>query len=170
MPDEPESSDADAMSDSSLSDACDVIQGKAKGRAPTRKTESKSRTQPRHLSDAHHIYLASCPGCIPDGLGVVLRDGNPEHDNTMWGTMGKEFYHSPLSNIVYVSHTAVAAMEHETPQGSGYTDVNSQCLYSILPRGFPMNPHSVVRAVHFVCTSKESGQDHVEGFKLLEEF
>jgi hypothetical protein len=152
MPDEPKSSDANVMSNSSLSDASDVIQGKA----PMRKTKSKSGTQPRHFSDAHCIYLASHTGCIPDGLSVVLRDGNPECDNTMWGTMGKEFYHSPLSNIVYVGRMAVTAMEHETTQGSGYTDVNSQHLYSILPQGFPMNPQC-----HKGCTLRM----HLQGVR-----
>jgi hypothetical protein len=118
MPDEPESSDADVMSDSSLSDASDVILGKAKGRALTRKTESKSRTQPGHLLDAHHIYLASCPGHIPDGLGVVLRDSNPKHDNTMWGTVGKEFYHSPLSNIVYISDDGNSELNPDEVRGT----------------------------------------------------
>ena len=66
--------------------------------------------------------------------------------------------------------TAIAALEHETHFASDYPDVNSRRLYSILPRGFPMNPHSIARAVRFVQTSKETDQDRVEGFKLLEEF
>jgi hypothetical protein len=33
-----------------------------------------------------------------------------------------------------------------------------------------MNPYSIAKAVHFIRNTKESDQDRVEGFKLLEEF
>jgi hypothetical protein len=60
------------MSDSSLSDAGEVLQGKGKSRVMTKKAKSKGSAHPRQLSDAHRIYLASHPGRIPDGLGIVL--------------------------------------------------------------------------------------------------
>ena len=66
--------------------------------------------------------------------------------------------------------TAITALEYETQHASDYPDVNSQCLYSILPQGFPMNPHSIARAVCFIQAFKETDQDHIGGFKLLEEF
>jgi hypothetical protein len=125
LPDEPDSSGDDGMSDSSFSDAGEVLQGKGKSWGMTKKAKSKSSTHPGQLLDARHIYLASRPGRIPDGLGIVLRDGKPKHDNSMWGTVGRDFYYSALSNIIYVGHTAVVAMDYETTQGSCYTDVNT---------------------------------------------
>jgi hypothetical protein len=43
----------------------------------------------------------------------------------MWGTVGRDFYYSALSNIIYIGRTAIAAMNYETTQGSCYTDVNA---------------------------------------------
>jgi hypothetical protein len=170
LPDEPDSSEDDGMSDLSLSDAGEVLQGKGKSRVMTKKAKSKGSTHPGQLSDAHRIYLASHPGHIPDGLGIVLQDGKPERDNSMWGMVGRDFYYSALSNIIYIGCTAVAAMDYETTQDSCYTDVNTRQLYATLPWGFPMNPYSVVKAVHFIQNTKELDQDCVKGFKLLEEF
>jgi hypothetical protein len=150
LPDKPDSSEDDGMSNLSLSDAGEVLQGKGKSWGMTKKAKSKGSAHPGQLSDARRIYLASRPGCIPDGLGIVLRDGKPEHDNSMWGMVGRDFYYSALSNIIYIGRTAVVAMDYETTQGSRYTDVNAQRLYATLPRGFPMNPYSVVKVVRFV--------------------
>jgi hypothetical protein len=125
LPDEPDSSEDDGMSDSSISDAGEVLQGKGKSWGMTKKAKSKGSAHPGQLSDAHCIYLASHPGRIPDGLGIVLRDGKPKRDNSMWGTVGRDFYYSALSNIIYIGRTAVVAMDYETTQGSHYTDVNA---------------------------------------------
>jgi hypothetical protein len=59
MPDEPESSDDDGMSDSPLSDVGEVLQGKGKGKAHGKTVGSKAKTQPGGVSDAWRIYLAS---------------------------------------------------------------------------------------------------------------
>ena len=174
MPDEPDSSEDNGMSDSSLSDVGKVLQGKGKdkgkGKTHRKTVRSKAKTQPNGVSDAWHIYLASQPGHIPDGLSVVPHGLTHEYDNSLWGMLGRDFYYSTRSNIVYVGHTAIVALEYETQHASDYPDVNSQCLYSILSQGFPMNPHSVMRAVCFIQASKEMDQDHIKGFKLLEEF
>jgi hypothetical protein len=126
LPNKPDSSEDDGMSDLSLSDAGKVLQGKGKSWGMTKKAKSKGSAHPRQLLDARRIYLASRPGCIPDGLGIVLRDGKPKHDNFMWGMVGRDFYYSALSNIIYIGHTAVAAMDYEMTQGSRYTDINAQ--------------------------------------------
>jgi hypothetical protein len=90
-----------------------------------KKARSKGSAHPGQLSDACRIYLASHPGHIPDGLGIVLRDGKPERDNSMWGMVGRDFYYSALSNIIYVGRTAVVAMDYEMTQGSRYTNINA---------------------------------------------
>jgi hypothetical protein len=72
LPDKPDSSEDDGMSDSPLSDAGEVLQGKGKSWGMMKKAKSKGSTHPGQLSDARRIYLASRPGRIPDGLGIVL--------------------------------------------------------------------------------------------------
>jgi hypothetical protein len=134
----------------------------------TKQDEKKRQAQIAEIANARRIHEASQPGRIPDGLGVTLQDSKYERDNHLWGTLGEGFYRSHLSNIVYVGRTAHLASEHEFSHKDTYRGILTRRLYGILPRGFPMNPHSVIRASRFIQDSKESEIDQVDCYRLID--
>lgn len=124
----------------------------------------------REFAASKARYAASRPGHIPDGLGVVIVNKKYERDNELRMMLSCLVFYSVKSNCVYAGKTATLANDYESRLDAPYMTEDSRCLYSYLPRGFPMNPHEVTQGVRFINDSKELPIDHVEAYRLVAEF
>jgi hypothetical protein len=132
--------------------------------------DDHKRKPNQEMVNARANYLASRPGRIPNGLGVVIINGKHERDNELWAMTGRYFYHSIRSNQVFAGKTATVASDYEGRMDGPYMTDGGRRLYSYLPRGFPMNPHEVHRGVRFINDKKEEPIDRAEAYRLLTEF
>jgi hypothetical protein len=122
------------------------------------------------LVQAQAVYLASHPGQIPDGLGVVLINNAWECNNDLWQMTRRYFYHSLRSNCVFAGKTVTVASDYKGRMSDHYMTSGDRRLYSYLPHGFPMNPHEVHRGIRFINDKTKDAMDHTEAYRLLTEF
>jgi hypothetical protein len=151
LPDEFDDSEDDGRSESS--DIEIMLKKETKKQrnecmARNKKIETKRAAVVEENVRKKQVYEDSRPGCIPDGLGVILIGSRHERDNSFWNTLGRHFYYSGLNNCVYAGKTAATAADYEGRYNTAYGPTMTRRLYSILPRGLPMNPHEVKRGGH----------------------
>jgi hypothetical protein len=152
----------------------DPIEGESKQQIEQRKAHnyraqqqgSVRKVRMKMAEDDQMIYNESHPGCVPDGLGVITIRQHPERNNSFPGLLSQWFYYSPTTNTVYACNTVVAAAQFELDVPGPYQTSRHSRLYSIVHRGFPMNPHELRKLTQFVQNTHNSNMDCIEGFRL----
>jgi hypothetical protein len=128
-----------------------------------------TKGQLAEITRQKQIFQESRPGPIPDELGVVMIHQNYERDNFFRGTVAHHFYLSPRTNTVYSGVTAVATARAEY-EGRDFVTPSNRRLYAVVQQGFPMNPREVCQLYKLILDCRANTLDHVEGFRLLNEF
>jgi hypothetical protein len=82
--------------------------------------------------DDQRIYNESCPGHVPDGLGMITIGQHPEWNNLFPGLLSQWFYYSSITNTVYACNTAVAAAQFKLNMPGPYQTSCHSRLYSIV--------------------------------------
>jgi len=173
LPDEFDDSEDDGRSESSdieVTPKKETKKQRNERMARNKKIETKRAAVVEENARKKQVYEDSRPGRIPDGLGVILIGSRHERDNSFWNALGRHFYYSGLNNCVYAGKTAATAADYEGRYNTPYGPTTTRRLYSILPRGLPMNPHEVKRGIRLVNDRSELSLDRVDAYRLLEEF
>jgi hypothetical protein len=125
--------------------------------------------QQAEIACQNQVFQESRPGPIPEELGVVLVNQNYECNNFFRGAVSCHFYLLAQTNTIYSGVTAVMAAEAEE-EGRDFVTPSNRRLYTVVCRGFPMNPREV-RQLYKLCMDRRAHtMDCVEGFHLLNEF
>jgi hypothetical protein len=79
------------------------------------------------------IHQDSHPGHIPNGLGIIQIRSCHECNNSLWRTLGCQFFYSALTNTIYVRKTGAFAEDLEGTYLAAFMLQDNRWLYSILP-------------------------------------
>ena len=78
-------------------------------------------TRQKEFAESCTQYIASQPGQIPEGLGVVIVNNKYEWDNKLWMMHSHHIFYSIKSNCVYAGKTAAVANDYESHMVESYT-------------------------------------------------
>src|SRR6202789_1140776 len=158
-------------------DTWDPIEGESKQQIQQRlahnaKVKKKMAKKEKEIEEAlqkRHHYNESKPGRIPNGMGIIMVGQTPERNNAFHGMLSRNFYYSARTNMVFSGQTAVHAARYKLDSTRSYFPDPHRRLYTVAPRGLPMNPREVRQLVVLVTATHHARIDRVEGFRLLSE-